>query len=751
MHFIPALLVLGILASAGAASAQVLELPFDYDGPPPPSPPATVVRDGDGKTTVRAVRVSAPLRIDGVLDEPLYSEVTPISEFIQAEPQHGAPATELTHVWISFDDENVYVSVRAWESQPERMIVNEMRRDSNQVQQNENFGWAFDTFYDRRNSFNFQFNPIGGRRDGQNINEGANYNGDWNPIWDFKVRRVPDGWIGEAAIPFKSIRYRPGRAQIWGVQLRRTSRWKNEHAYLTPLPVGIDENGIDRVSSGATLVGIEAPPSSRPLDIKPSLTSNLTSDFTSNPRRDNDLDSDFGVDVKYALTQGLTADLTYNTDFAQVEADEQQINLTRFSLFFPEKRDFFLENQGLFAFGGANANSGDSPTLFYSRRIGLDQGFLVPVVGGGRVTGRAGPYSIGVLDMQTDRLDRAGVPGTNFAVARIRRDVLRRSAVGAIATRRSSVTGGGGAGETFGVDGAFAFFENVTAQTYWARTQTPGRRGDDISYRGQISYDGDRYGAQAERLVIGANFNPEVGFVRRVDFRKTRALARFSPRPTRLAAIRKFNHYASIEYWENFEGIKIQRELIGSFGIEFQNSDQLNLSVTDLFERLPDPFRIATGVTVPAGGYTQRAYRARFTLGQHRMVSGALTAEHGPFYGGERTQFGYSSARIKLTTHLAAEPAISINRVTLPFGRFTTNLLGSRVTYTVTPMLFVSSLVQYSSSNNSLSTNARLRWEYRPGSEFFLVYNEGRDTLGTGVPDLQNRSLVFKINRLFRF
>ena len=733
-----------------AASAQQLELPFAYDGPPPPSLPATVVRDGDGKTTVRAVRVSAPLRIDGVLDEPIYSEVTPISEFIQAEPQHGAPATERTHVWISFDEDNVYVSMRAWESQPERMIVNEMRRDSNQVLQNEVFGVALDTFYDRRNSFNFHFNPIGGRRDGQNINEGANYNGDWNPVWDFAVRRVPDGWIGETAIPFKSIRYRAGRAQIWGVQLRRTSRWKNETSYLTSLPVGIDENGLGRVSGGATLVGIEAPPSSRPLDIKPSVTSSLSSDFAGSPRLHNELDSDIGFDAKYALTQGLTADVTYNTDFAQAEADEQQLNLTRFSLFFPEKRDFFLENQGIFAFGGANANNGDSPTLFYSRRIGLDQGFLVPVVGGGRVTGRSGPYTIGVLDMQTDSLDRAGVPSTNFAVARVRRDVFRRSAIGAIATRRSR-TAGGGAGETFGVDGAFAFFQNVTAQTYWARTRTPGRPGDDISYRGQVSYDGDRYGAQAERLVIGQNFNPEVGFVRRVGFHKSRALARFSPRPARLTSIRKFNSQASIEYWENPQGLKIQRELIGNFGVEFQNSDQLNLSVTDLFELLPEPFRIATGVTVPAGGYTLRAYRARYTLGAQRMASGQLSVEHGPFYGGERTQFAASSARIKLTTHLAVEPNISINRVSLPFGEFTTNLIGSRVTYTVTPMMFVSTLMQYNSSNNSLSTNARLRWEYLPGSEFFLVYNEGRDTQAEGLPYLQNRSVVFKINKLFRF
>ncbi len=416
------------VALLAAAEAGAPELPFAYDGPPPPALPATMIRDTDGKTTVRAVRVSAPLRIDGQLDEALYRNVTPMSDFIQSEPTAGAPATEKTEVWISFDDENVYISMRASESQPERMVVNEMRRDSGQVQQNENFAFALDTFYDRRNSFTFQVNPIGGRQDGQNNNEGGSYNGDWNPIWNFAVRRSADGWTAETAIPFKSIRYRTGRAQIWGIQLRRTNRWKNEYSFLTDVPLGSGQNGLNRMSSAATLVGIEAPATSRPLDIKPYVTSNLTSDMTVNPQRRNDPGAAYGFDVKYGLTQGLTADLTYNTDFAQVEADEQQVNLTRYSLFFPEKRDFFLENQGLFNFGSAlnfNGSAGDTPILFYSRRIGLDQGTEIPVDGGARVTGRAGRYSLGFLDIQSSSLDRVGVP-VGHRRHRKRRDVRRR-------------------------------------------------------------------------------------------------------------------------------------------------------------------------------------------------------------------------------------------------------------------------------------------------------------------------------------
>jgi len=742
------------MAVLAAAEVGAPELPFAYDGPPPPALPATMIRDTDGKTTVRAVRVSAPLRIDGQLDEALYRSVTPISDFIQSEPAAGAAATEKTEVWISFDDENVYVSMRAFESQPERMVVNEMRRDSFQVQQNENFAFALDTFYDRRNSFNFQLNPIGGRQDGQNNNEGSSYNGDWNPIWNFAVRRSADGWTAETAIPFKSIRYRAGRAQIWGIQLRRTNRWKNEYSFLTDVPLGSGQNGLGRMSSAATLVGIEAPATSRPLDIKPYVTSNLTSDMTANPQRRNDPGAAYGFDVKYGLTQGLTADLTYNTDFAQVEADEQQVNLTRYSLFFPEKRDFFLENQGLFNFGSAlnfNGSAGDTPILFYSRRIGLDQGTEIPVDGGARVTGRAGRYSLGFLDIQSSRLDRVGVPSTNFAVARVRRDILRKSAIGAIATRRSSVSGGTGSGDTFGVDGMFAFFSNLNINTMWARTKTPGRQGEDTTYRARLDFNGDRYGLQLERMNVGANFNPEVGFVKRADFTKSRVEARFSPRPARIKSVRKFSYQASAEIFENAAGQKETRQLQGEFQVEFQSSDRLQVGYTDNYELLPEDFRIARGVTIPQGGYGIRELQVRLNLGQQRDVSGLLFVDTGTFYGGDRTGLGYMFGRVKLNPHVALEPGVTLNHVTLPYGNFTSTLVTSRLTYTITPMMFVSSLVQYNSSNHTLGTNVRLRWEYRPGSEFFVVYNEGRDTQAPDRSGLQGRMFVIKVNRLLRF
>ena len=273
-----------IAAVAGTAPAA-MELPAGFDGPMP-SLPATVARDAEGRTTVRAIRVPAPIRIDGLLDEAHYRAVAPISGFIQAEPRNGDPATEQTEVWLAFDDDYVYVSVRASESRPDRMIVNEMRRDSGSTWQNEHVGISFDTFNDRRNSVIFYVNPLGARSDGQSTNENQ-YNGDWNPIWSVSVRRSETGWTAEAAIPFKSLRYKAGRAQIWGVQVRRTNRWKNEMSYLTPLPPGIGMQGIQRASRFATLVGIEAPAASRALDIKPFVTSNLTTDRTASPATSN--------------------------------------------------------------------------------------------------------------------------------------------------------------------------------------------------------------------------------------------------------------------------------------------------------------------------------------------------------------------------------------------------------------------------------------------------------------------------------
>jgi len=334
--------------------------------------PETISRDNDGRATVRAVRVREPLRIDGRLDEAHYADVLPMSGFIQVEPQYGAPTTDKTDIWVSFDDDNVYVSARMWDDDLDSLVATEMRRDSDTMYQgNDIISFVFDTFFDRRNGVMFSANPIGGRSDTQVTGE-RQFNRDWNPVWEVKPGRFDRGWTVEMAVPFKSLRYRPGRGQVWGFNAMRTKRSKNEMSLLTRVPLGRQQAALTQTAYAATLVGLEAPPPARNLDLKPYATSSLTTNRTATPPLSNDPHGEVGLDLKYAVTQGLTADVTINTDFAQVEADEQQVNLTRFSLFFPEKREFFLENQGTFSFGGVqlggnfnnNQNNSAAPILF---------------------------------------------------------------------------------------------------------------------------------------------------------------------------------------------------------------------------------------------------------------------------------------------------------------------------------------------------------------------------------------------------
>ncbi len=743
-------------AAASAGNA------FAFDGPPVPVPPEVIARDVSGRITIRAVRVAESMRVDGKLNEAVYAAVPAMSDFVQQEPHEKTAATEKTEVWLFFDRDNVYVVGRCWESQPKRMIVNEMRRDNGTILQNETFSFMFDTFYDRRNSVIFNVNAIGGRMDGQGADE-RQYSGDWNPIWKVAVGRFEGGWTVEAAVPFKSLRYRPGRAQIWGFNARRINRWKNETSYLSFVPASKGGTGTLQSSLAATVVGLEVVGGSRNLEIKPYVTSNVTTDVAATTPTINQMGGDVGADMKYAVTQNLTADLTYNTDFAQVEADEQQVNLTRFSLFFPEKREFFLENQGTFSFGGTNQGGGggggggttipstnDTPILFYSRRIGLNQGRAVAILGGGRLTGRAGRSAIGLLNIVSDRDQASGTAATNFSVVRVKRDVLRRSSVGLIATSRSHRQSAGGSNETYGVDGTFAFFRNLAINTYWAKTHTDGRTTKDASYRAQLDYAADRYGAQLEHLFIGSAFNPEVGYLRRSDIRRSYGLLRFSPRTQITKAIRKFSYTGSMAYIENGNRRLESRDREGEFAIEFQNSDRFSVSYGNIYEYVPQPFSIDPTVTLPVGGYSFASGRVGYNFGQQHTLAGSVLVESGTFYNGHKTAVSLSRARLNLHPQVSIEPTYSVNWVDVVQGSFTAQLIGSRLTYTMTPLMFVSALLQYNSSSGAIATNVRLRWEYQPGSEFFVVYNEQRDTFAPSFPALMNRALILKFNRLFR-
>ena len=345
-------------------------------------------RDAAGHATIRATRLETPLGIDGRLDEEVYQLVPAMTDFIQQEPHEGLPATEKTEAWIFFDEKNVYLGVRCWDSQPDRIVANELRRDHVNIFMGDNVTLTIDTFDDRRTGFFFETNPLGAVREGLVTAEGV-VSMDWNTVWTVNGGRFEQGWTAEMAIPFKSIRYSEGREQRWNLNVRRILPSRNETTLLNPVPPSYGTFGVAFFSSAATLIGIEPPAKSRNLEIKPYAISDVTTNREVRPQVSNDLNGDVGVDVKYGLSRSLIFDGTYNTDFAQVEADEQQINLTRFSLLFPEKREFFLEGGGIFSFGKTGE---DTPVLFFSRRIGLNDGRPVPIGGGGRLTGKVGNY-----------------------------------------------------------------------------------------------------------------------------------------------------------------------------------------------------------------------------------------------------------------------------------------------------------------------------------------------------------------------
>ena len=430
------------------------------------------------------------------------------------------------------------------------------------------------------------------------------------------------------------------------------------------------------------------------------------------------------------------------------------MNLTRFSIVYPEKRDFFLEGRGIFDFARTGAASASlAPSLFYSRRIGLNGSRVVPIDVGARLTGKVGAFGIGAMNIETRDDPASGTPRTNFTVLRVKRDILRRSTIGAMVTRRSESSVVPGASNTaFGLDAAFSFFQSINAGGYYARSDTEGRAHDNDSYLGRFEYDGDRYGAQTQYLKVGDNFTPDVGLVRRDDFRRSFGSLRFSPRPrVHFRGVRQFTYSASLEYIENGAGQLETRNQALRFAAERQNSDTFSVDTGTDYELLVRPFAVSRGVVIAPGGYAFTDVNVSYQMGLQRRVSGAVSVRRGEFYDGTITAVSFSGARIALLKQWSVEPSVSINDVTLPAGDFTTTVVRARSDYAFSPRMFASALLQYRSSDHVFSSNLRFRWEYLPGSELFVVYTEQRDTLTPGFPGPRNRAFVIKINRLVSF
>ena len=731
-------------------------------GPAPPDLPEMVRRDDAGGATMRATRLTEPLDFDGRLDDAVYDRVPGVGGFIQSLPLEGEPATERTEVWVFYDDDTLYIAGRCWDSQPDRMLASEMRRDHFGIHNNENFGLILDTFYDRRNAFFFYLNPIGGFFDGLIVDE-LNVNRDWTAVWDSRAARFENGWTVEMAIPFKTLRYASGGPQVWGINFRRIVRWKNEYSYLTQLPAAMGPRAMTKVSSAGTLVGLEAPASSRTVEVKPYVIGDGAGVRAGAGGLEREYGGDYGVDAKVGITSGLTADLTWNTDFAQVEADAQQINLTRFSLFFPEKREFFLEGQGIFGFGtasrappsGSTRSFGppsSTPVLFFSRQIGIAGGQVVPILGGGRVTGKLGDFGVGALAIRSGANSAAGAPETDFSVLRLKRDILNRSTVGVMGTYRSHTPSGLGRNFAYGMDAQFGFFEHLTIQSYAAWTQNELEDETGLSYLGQFDYNGDRYGLKTERLVVGDGFDPGIGFLRRRDFQRNYAEARFSPRPHSISWLRKIGWTGSVDHTTDNEGSLETRIFSLQTRVEMENSDRLNLDATRNREVLSEEFLLDRdgGIGVGVGAYDFDYVRISYQAGPHRPISGNFAYQQGGFFSGTRREAAWRG-RVEVTSQFSLEPIVSMNWIDLPAGDYDTNLIASRINYTLSPRSFLAAFLQYNTAANSLSTNVRFRWEYEPGSDFYVVYNSLRDTLAPGYPELNTQALIVKFTRLFRF
>ena len=721
-------------------------------GPAAPGAGEAVRRDADGRVTLRAFRLAEPLTVDGVLDDPVYDQVPAADGFTQQEPIEGAPASESTRVWVFYDDDSLYVAAELAEDHPELLMANEMRRDQRNIHWGDSFSVIIDTFYDRRNGFLFHTNALGALFDAQ-VTDERNTNSDWNTVWWTRSQRLDGFYTVEIRIPFRSLRYAAGGPQIWGINFRRRIKHNNEQVFFTPTPQAYDRFALLRLSNAATLVGLEAPAGSRRMELKPYAIGSQSHVPLSDIN--NEWSGDVGADFKFGVTDGLTADVTWNTDFAQVEDDETQVNLSRFSLFYPEKREFFLEGQGVFDFGGRETRffggPTDVPIPFFSRSIGISGGSAVPILGGARLHGRAGAYQMGLMNIQTGDVGGLDVESTNFSAFRMKRDLFSRSNIGVIATHRNISADGSGANSLYGVDGNFAPTEYIRFNTFYMATSEPEvETGHNAaSYMGQFRYDTDLIDVTAERLYLGGDFNPGMGFVRRRDFTKNGGSFQVAPRPRGIEAIRQIELKAEVNNYDRPDGELETREYRFDASAILESSDRLMFDHTITDERLLEGFELSSDVAVPAGDYRFSRTGVRIRMGSHRRVSGFLRYEWGNFFGGTRQEVSYMG-RAEVNQRFSLEPNISLNWIEVPGGEVRAQVSRLRVTYTVSPRSFLGALVQYNSAAELYSANVRFRWEYSPGSDLFVVFSTNRDG-NDGLSGLSDRALVVKFTRLFRF
>ena len=688
-----------------------------------------------------AIRITDPITLDGRLDEPAWKLASAATDFIQRVPTNGMPSGERTEVRVLYDDNNLYFGVYCYDSQPSRIVVKELKRDFD-LNGTDVVQIIIDSLHDGLGGYSLSVNPAGARRDNHLSLNGGNV--DWDAVWDVKTRRTEDGWIAEYSVPFKTLRFNNAPSQEWGVQFSRRILRLNEESTWAPLPFRFS---TARMNMAGTLRGLENISPGRNLKVKPYILGQTTQ-----ARIDGELQTtksfgswkDFGkgFDIKYSLTPQLTLDTTYRTDFAQVEADQQQVNLTRFNLFFPEKREFFLENTNAFTFG-----PGGNLVPFFSRRIGLSAaGTPVPVLVGARTSGRvANNLNVGVLAMRTDHIGTT--PANNYIVGRVRRNLLTNSWIGALTTSRDS-TVDGDYNRVYGPDAHFQFYnDRLEFDSYVLRSDTPKKSGQNLARRFQAGWRDDELNASVEYNAVQPNFNPEVGFVRRGDMSQYTGELSWAPRIER-PPIQNFNFGTSVDYFKRASIDTIEtRVQEATAGIRYRNNGSTNFTATQTFDRLFEPFAIRSNISIPAGDYEYTSYAASMNIGNGRQITGNTNVTWGEFWNGHTKAisgaFGW-----RPEYHFSFDANYSRNHVTLPNGAFTTNLIGTRFLYAFTPRAFFNAFLQYNADTRQVSSNIRFNITYRPLSDLYLVYNDTRDTArGLTV----GRSFVVKLTRMIDF
>jgi hypothetical protein len=659
-----------------------------------------------------AQATSARIRVDGKLDEPEWQSATPLEALTQVLPKEGEAASEKTEVRILVDADAIYFGIICFDRTPSGIVSTQLTRDAD-LSVDDSLTFVLDPFFDQRNGFFFTVNPAGARTDGQISNNADNPTFDWDGIWNAGTRKTPEGWSAEIVIPFKTLRFKPGQT-TWGLNVQRIIKRRNE----TDRWAGPRRDvWLTNLAEAGRLEGIPIVRQGKGLDIRP---------YGVVRKEDNDWKVDGGFDVSYNLAPNLNASLTVNTDFAETEVDIRQINLTRFDLFYPEKRPFFLEGAGVFDTASLSYPFQDL-IPFFSRRIGLYKDSEVPIIAAGKVTGRQSRFNIGFLDVQTDAVEDMKLSGQNLLAARISRDFWRQSYVGAIFTRGNPT--GEGDNSLIGADAQFATSsfqgnKNLALKLFLYRTDDQASDASDYAGGFALEYPNDRWFAILRWKQIGEHFEPALGFVPRIGIRKAGGMFMFRPRPGKWG-MRQISFQAFPNLITDLNNRVTDWSVhLCPFEIEFDSGDTIQFVVTPTYERFTDPFEISPGIIIPMGSYRFTRYEAAVTTASKRPWVVDLETAWGSTYDGDQRDLALGIT-LKPSDHFLVGLKASRNDVSIRQGKFFRQLFSLQVDYNFSPNISWANLVQYENESRILGFQSRFRWILKPGNDLFLVMNRG--------------------------